>query len=377
MAVKISSPIKAFSVKTGNEEEKKPAAAALRDNDPDRRMAFDDVPVPPEASLRFVARPKDPAGHQAQVFMVDSPEGAFAMAVTRVPNTLPNCGYPFEVWTMGDSVPAGLGALCKSLSLDMRSEDRAWLKRKLEALMGTEGTPFEYVTPDGVERTARGAVAAFATILFQHCEELGCFTEAKLAQTPIIDALMSKREPKASDDGALAWNAPVENPGTQEKFEVFLKEAELPDGTRRPYSLWFSGRFSQALVGLQKSLSIDMRVVEPGWIGRKLRQLVDFHDRGGEFHAKIPGSEKGKLYPSTVAYVADLLLNRFSRLGILTREGYPINESGVIQLDMLRAAKTAEPRPIGRDCSNCGAKGTVVRLDGCDTCTECAASKCG
>ena len=38
---------------------------------------------------------------------------------------------------------------------------------------------------------------------------------------------------------------------------------------------------------------------------------------------------------------------------------------------------THEPMPTGKDCPKCGAASSVIKLDGCDTCTECGDSKCG
>ena len=36
--------------------------------------------------------------------------------------------HPFEVWVNGSEQPRGLGALAKTLSMDMRANDRAWRK---------------------------------------------------------------------------------------------------------------------------------------------------------------------------------------------------------------------------------------------------------
>jgi ribonucleoside-diphosphate reductase alpha chain len=41
---------------------------------------------------------------------------------------------PFEVWVNGAEQPRGLGALAKTLSMDMRANDPAWLQLKLDAL---------------------------------------------------------------------------------------------------------------------------------------------------------------------------------------------------------------------------------------------------
>ena len=41
---------------------------------------------------------------------------------------------PFEVWVNGAEQPRGLGALAKTLSMDLRANDAAWLQLKLDAL---------------------------------------------------------------------------------------------------------------------------------------------------------------------------------------------------------------------------------------------------
>ena len=104
-------------------------------------------------------------------------------------------------------------------------------------------------------------------------------------------------------------------------FVLGLKELVLPDGQRRPYSVWLSGEYPRALDGLCKLLSLDMRVIDPAWIGMKLRKLLNYPEPLGDFMAKVPGSEKSQTWPSTVAYVARLMIHRYAMLGMLTRRG--------------------------------------------------------
>src|SRR5437879_10889922 len=86
---------------------------------------------------------------------------------------------PFEVWVNGAEQPRGLGAIAKTLSMDMRSEDRAWLKMKLDALAKSRDEqgfqiPFP---PTGEPVWVSGVVAAFARIVHQRCDELGTLRE--------------------------------------------------------------------------------------------------------------------------------------------------------------------------------------------------------
>ena len=117
--------------------------------------------------------------------------------------------------------------------------------------------------------------------------------------TGVKDALFSAKEPKTGTDGTLSWTVDVNNPSTGEDFVLGLKEITLPDGITRPYSMWLSGNYPRALDGLCKLLSLDMRVLDPAWIGMKLRKLLDYPEPLGDFMAFVPGSRKQQTYPST------------------------------------------------------------------------------
>ena len=74
--------------------------------------------------------------------------------------------------------------------------------------------------------------------------------------------------------------------------EIALPAMEgYPSGVTRPYSMWLSGEYPKALDGLCKILSLDMRVLDPAWIGMKLRKLLDFPEPLGDFMAFVPGSK--------------------------------------------------------------------------------------
>ena len=351
----------------------------LDDSDPDRRMRLDGLPEPALASLRWRKRPNLAAGNPAWTFLVEDPRGAsFAVFVGHTEN---GTNHPFECWVNGAETPRGLGALAKSLSMDMRSNDRGWLKTKLESLAragGDDGFVLE-MPPQGEPKAMPSMVAAFASLVQWRCEQLGAFRE--VSDTPVLDALMSRKEPKTGPDGTLSWTVDVFNANTGDDFVLGLKEAALPDGSRRPFSLWLSGVYPRSLDGLCKSLSYDMRVIDPAWVGAKLRQLLDFPEPRGDFFAKAPGSRKSVNWPSTVAYMARLIIHRYAQLGILDEEGYPMEEMGVMTVEAdnvvpLRAAGATEVQP-GKRCPECG-NYAVVKRDGCDFCTACGAiGSCG
>ena len=140
--------------------------------------------------------------------------------------------------------------------------------------------------------------------------------------------------------------------------------------------MWLTGGHPHTLDGLCKLLSHDMRVVDPAWIGMKLRKLLNYAEPRGDFLARIPGSEKLASYPSTVAYIAQLVIHRYAMLGILTEEGLPVKSMGVVTDEPTHVAKPA-PMMYGKACKECG-NSTVIKKDGCEFCTACGAiGACG
>jgi ribonucleoside-diphosphate reductase alpha chain len=306
---------------------------------------------------------------------VDHPLGSFAIVVGHLEEG--GLAYPFEVWVNGAEQPRGLGALAKSLSMDLRSDDRGWLAAKLASLMRAAGDDaFDLpMPPAGDPLRAPSLVAGFARLVRHRCEELKAFDRP--GPTPVLDALMSPKEPKTGTDGTLSWTVDVLNPATGDDFVMGLKELVLPDGSRRPYSVWLSGVYPRVLDGLCKSLSYDMRVIDPAWIGAKLRQIADFPEPRGDFLAREPGRRRQRNWPSTVAYLAALVLHRYAMLGILDGEGYPVRPMGVVAGAEDRPGP-GHPGPLaGRRCEECG-RPTLIRRDGCDFCTGCGAlGACG
>lgn len=348
------------------------AASSVSDidqSDPDRRVHLETLPTPPTASLRWAKRPVSEEGNPSWTYMVNHPHGKFALFIGHVEN---GSKHPFELWINGGEQPRGLGALAKSLSMDMRSNDRAWLKTKLESLMKAKADDaFEL---NGVP--VPSLVAGVAKIVHDHCGRLGAFDD--MSETPVLNALMSKKEPKTGPDGTMAWTMDIFNGTTGDDFVLGLKEMTMPNGQRRPYSLWLSGEYPKVLDGLCKSLSFDMRVLDPAWVGGKLHQLLNFAEPQGEFWAKAPGSDKQQVFPSTVAYMARMIIHRFSMLGILDESGNSVEDMGLMSHDEQPEAPKAAFKPMhGKVCAECHSP-TVIRKDGCDFCTSCGAvGACG
>jgi ribonucleoside-diphosphate reductase alpha chain len=268
--------------------------------------------------------------------------------------------------------------------MDMRANDAAWLKLKLEALATVaEERSFQMpMPPHGELRLFPGVVAATAAVIRWRCEQLGALQEG--GATPVIDAMFSREEPRTTTSGTLAWAVDVSNPASGESFTVTLKEVQLPAGeggsgfVTRPCAIGFSGNYARALDGLARLLSLDMRVMDPAWIGMKLRKLLNVGEPLGHFMAPVPGERRQQLWPSTVAYVARLVIHRYAMLGVLDANGYPLSAMGILQPPVDKAAGRATAAvggaaaaPMaGTRCPECG-NFTVIHKDGCEFCTAC------
>jgi len=338
-----------------------------------RRMSIGSLPAPVLASLRWPGRPRLTEGNTAWTYMIETPHGEFALFVGQIENDR-HRSVPFEIWVNGTEQPRGLGAVAKTLSMDMRANDPAWLKLKLDVLASTVGDePFDMpMPPHGELKRMPGSVAAMALVIRYRCEQLGALDTD--GATPVLDCMFSRDEPKTGTDGTLSWTVDIVNPASREDFVLGLKEITLPDGVTRPYSCWLSGNYPRALDGLTKLLSLDMRVMDPAWIGMKLRKLLNYPEPLGDFMARVPGSNKQQNWPSTVAYIARLIMHRYAMLGILDEHGFPTREMGILETPR----EKGQLKPTrGALCGECGNQ-TVIKKDGCDFCTACGAvGSCG
>ena len=90
-----------------------------------------------------------------------------------------------------------------------------------------------------------------------------------------------------------------------------------------------------------------------------------------EFWAPVPGADRSALYPSTVSYIAALLLHRYKVLGILDDDGRAIRSVGILAMPQTRKTVELGAAAIkGKVCPSCGAA-AMIRRDGCEFCTAC------
>lgn len=344
------------------------AAELPKSDDPDRRIQLKSVNNI-ISELRWPDRPVVPGGNPSVTYSVEYPHGAHAIVVGHYQN---GRKHPLEVYVCGNSQPRGLAAIAKSLSVDMRTGDAGWLTMKLDSLRNTEGDDgFEMVDPDsGLVVRAASLVSGFAryvTHALKQIDALDITSESKM-----IKALFSMREPKSGPSGTVSWSVDIANPATGDDFVMTVKEAAMPDGSVRPYSVWLSGRYPRVLDGWTKLLSIDMRVSDTGWALMKLKKLLKFGEQRGDFLAWVPGETRQQNYPSTVAYMAALLLERYRVLGFSTG-----TQSAVTVQAQTASESSAPGVGNGMLCPACGTN-SLHKRDGCKTCDHCGhQGECG
>jgi ribonucleoside-diphosphate reductase alpha chain len=83
--------------------------------------------------------------------------------------------------------------------------------------------------------------------------------------------------------------------------------------------------------------------------------------------AFVPGSRKQQTFPSTLSYVARLILHRYAMLGLLDEAGLSRSQMGILES---RSEKQKQAPMAGAACPEC-ANTTLIRKDGCDYCTAC------
>ncbi|EKD97107.1 MAG: hypothetical protein ACD_23C01068G0001 [uncultured bacterium] len=358
--------IGAVLVSADDADKKVSASQDLRQDDPDRRVVLKNVQNINDV-MRWPNRPD--VNPEGITYRVKHPQGNFAVVVNHFRN---GRMHPLEVFVAGAEQPRGLAAIAKSLSVDMRTDDGAWLAMKLDSLLHTVGDDgFEMTDPATGKVVMMPSLAAgFASLVKHRLTEIGALEST--GSSTMMDALFSRREPKTGPMGALGWHVDISNPVTGDDFLLHTKEVVLPGGQVRPYSVWLSGQYPKVLDGLMKVLSIDMRVSDPAWVATKLSKLTNFGEVRGDFLAQVPGDVKQQNYSSTVAYVAAVLLARMQALGLIDEQ------AGLLKADKLVVTvEASEVRAVGRQCPICKTMSLHLR-DGCDVCENCGhTGSCG
>ena len=79
--------------------------------------------------------------------------------------------------------------------------------------------------------------------------------------------------------------------------------------------------------------------------------------------AFVPGLPRGQqrqqTWPSTVAYLARLIIHRYAMLGALDEKGFPLQEMGILQVPV--SSSMEAPPMAGSRCPECGNATMITR----------------
>lgn len=288
------------------------------------RRTIVEFPSPVLGSLRWPNRPYIPEGNPCWTFMVKGQTAQFAVLVGHVENDRP---HPFEVWVAGSEQPRCLGAVAKTLSADMRTQDRVWLNLKLEVLaMVSDGKSIP-IKLGSSEIITSSYSAALARVIQYRLAQLGVQDADQGEPTPLVDAMTRIRY---DCEGTMSWTSRMCHSSSGDDFTLVMPEIETTDGRQRPISVSFTGRYPRDLDALAALLTLDMSIVDVAWVAMKLRKLLDYEEPMSSFFAKTPGTGRTEQYPSIVAYLARLIVYRYASLGWLTDAGFPVAQLGVM-----------------------------------------------
>lgn len=290
-------------------------------------------------SLKWENRPYFENGNHSHTFLIGTTTGRFAVFIG-----LTDDNMPFEIWLAG-KYPRTLGSLAKNLSMDMRSNDKLWLKNKLELLMRVNGDDVKQDSGNGGASITSSATSNIASILYRYCNGVGLFDNT--TNTPVVDSQF--RIPITGTAGTMSWSVDIENPNMGDSFLLGLREVVV-NGIRRPYKVFVAGNYPSGLDGLCVSLTEDCRVTDINWFKTKLYQLLTYGEPGADFLAKDPKSGKMINWSSVVSYIARLILYR---------------------LEILKSIDTIKPIEVRleKKCPDCGS--SLIKKDGCTECSNC------
>jgi superfamily II DNA or RNA helicase len=139
---------------------------------------------------------------------------------------------PFEVWVNGAEQPRGIGAMAKTLSMDMRANDAAWLKLKLDNVAdqirmaelvktGHRVTPRTFVINVGVQEALKKVRRVASDFDMNAVAEI-------MDKSPVTDQVISHWKDKAGERQTVVFCSTVEH--ASEVAERFRTDG-VPAGT--------------------------------------------------------------------------------------------------------------------------------------------------
>ncbi len=151
-------------------------------------------------------------------------------------------------------------------------------------------------------------------------------------------------------------------PESEHAFYVTINDI-VQDGRRRPFEVFINSKSMEQfawMVALTRMISaVFRRGGDVSFVVEELKAVFD--PRGGQWMG-------GRYVPSLLAAIGEVIERHMINIGFMAAPGETalVAERKVVNL---------EGTPM-RQCPKCG-QASLIRQEGCDTCTNCGYSKCG
>ena len=144
----------------------------------------------------------------------------------------------------------------------------------------------------------------------------------------------------------------------------------LQENRRRPFEIFINSKNMEHYawtVALTRMISaVFRRGGDVTFVVEELKAVFD--PRGGSWM-------KGRYVPSLLAAIGEVIEQHMLDTGFITREsGEPLSDQ--IRLTVGEPKETGVTTTKLKGCDRCGER-TLIRQEGCETCTSCGYSKCG
>ena len=276
-----------------------------RSTEANRRLRTRALPAPVLSSLRWPGRPELPAGNPAWTYMVHHPFGEFALFVGELDERLTDSRHRSRCGSTAPSSRAGWGRWRRPV------DGHARQRRGLAA--SSSSMPWPRWQRNGL-RDAVPAARRAALVPGRRRGHRGGDSLALRAARRRLPAPERTSRPRCwtrcSASGAAHRDrrhavlaVDIDNPATDERFTLTLKEVTLPGPDRASghpaLPVGFSGNYPRALDGLARLLSLDMRVIDPGLDRHEAAQAPQLRRAARSLHGLRAGSPQASVVSRT------------------------------------------------------------------------------
>ncbi|MDA0996871.1 MAG: adenosylcobalamin-dependent ribonucleoside-diphosphate reductase [Proteobacteria bacterium] len=159
-------------------------------------------------------------------------------------------------------------------------------------------------------------------------------------------------------------------PESDHALYITINDVIDDQGRCRPFEIFINSKNTEHYawtVALTRMISaVFRRGGDLSFVVEELKAVFD--PRGGYWIA-------GKYVPSLLAAIGGVIENHMIDIGFLPRPGSELEHQAKAQPIAVGAGRSPGASSLMRQCPKCG-QASLIRQEGCDTCTSCGHSKC-